>query len=275
MTSEKKKGTEFIMGNTMGKGRWTTYSAEEKKLVESGIEAIREVLMGADTGKKLSLLLCLDKYLDPWYGYELSYRDEIISLLEKVIVTSAEHEVIDDALDLLSSYAWGPFPVLEEGLEHIPRELWPDALYVINMHRMAVVEELMNVECLKIYNETRATETAEKYLFCEDAIIVCSSQVNSKMLVYPDKYCDALFQIKDGKVEEIGLPAAGIPYAREPLSGSFFKRAEFYCGIDLDKKECCLIYHFGPRWGRCLVYELLRHGDADYSLGEPKHVWVM
>ena len=181
---EEEKGTASIRGNNMGKGRWITYSAEEKKIVESGIEAIREVLMG-------------------------------------------------------------------------------------------VVEELMNSQCLKIYNETKTTETAEKYMFCEDAIIVCSSQVNSEMLVDPDKYCDALFRIKDGKVEEIGLPVAGIPYAREPLSGPFFKRVEFYYGIDLDKKECCLIYHFGPRWGRCLVYELLCHGDADYSLGEPKHVWVM
>lgn len=263
------------MGNIMGKGRYTTYSAEEKKIVESGIEAIREVLTGTDTGKKLSLLFCLDKYLDPWYGYELSYRDEIISLLEKVIVTSAEHEVIDDALELLGNYAWGPFPVLEEGLKHIPRELWPNALHVINMHRMVVVEELMNAQCLRIYNETKATELTEKYVFCKDAIIVCSSQINSKMSVYPDKYCDALFQIKDGKVEEIGLPAVGIPYAREPLSGPFFKRAEFYYGINLDNKKCCLIYHFGPRWGRCLVYELLRDGDTDYSLEEPKHVWVM
>ena len=123
MIDEEETRTEFIRGNTMGKGRLTTYSAEEKKIVESGIEAIREVLMGEDTGKKLSLLLCLDKYLDPWYEYELSDRDEIISLLEKVIVSSAESEVIEDALNLLSSYAWGPFPVLEEGLKHIPKEL--------------------------------------------------------------------------------------------------------------------------------------------------------
>ena len=80
------------------------YSKEEENIVKSGSSAIREVLLGTETNKKLSLLFCLDKFLDTWYGYDLPYRDEIIELLQMVIITSEEKEVTEDALNLLSSY---------------------------------------------------------------------------------------------------------------------------------------------------------------------------
>ena len=46
----------------MGEVRYITYSKEEENIVKSGSSAIRKVLLGAETNKKLSLLFCLDKF---------------------------------------------------------------------------------------------------------------------------------------------------------------------------------------------------------------------
>ena len=51
---------------------YITYTDAEMEIVKSGIEAIRNVLMGTDMGKKESLLFCLDRFLDPWFGYQLA-----------------------------------------------------------------------------------------------------------------------------------------------------------------------------------------------------------
>lgn len=259
----------------MDEVRYITYSKEEENIVKSGSSAIREVLLGTETNKKLSLLFCLDKFLDTWYGYDLPYRDEIIELLQMVIITSEEKEVIEDALNLLSSYAWGPFPILEKGLKDISdEEMQSAASYVVNMHRMALVEELLNAECLRLFNEANPRNESGQHSFCEDAIIVCSSLINPEVTKYPEKDCDALFQIKDGKVIPIGIPITGIPYARKHPSERRFKRAEFYYGIDFEKMECCLIYIFAPLWAGCLVYSLVCDGEQNYSLGDSRLVWI-
>lgn len=44
-----------------------TYSNAEKKIVESGADAIHKVLAGDDADAKERLLFCLDYYLDPYY----------------------------------------------------------------------------------------------------------------------------------------------------------------------------------------------------------------
>lgn len=47
--------------------RYITYGANEKEIIKTGIEAIREVLMGDDNEKKKSLLFALDWFMDPYY----------------------------------------------------------------------------------------------------------------------------------------------------------------------------------------------------------------
>lgn len=72
---------------------YVSYTAKEREIVKSGITAIREILMGEDAERKRSLLLCLDYYLEPDYGYRLSYEDEIYQLLQTILITPNELEV--------------------------------------------------------------------------------------------------------------------------------------------------------------------------------------
>lgn len=113
---------------------YVSYSEKEQNIVKSGIVPIRNVLMGTDTNAKLSLLLCLDKYLDPYYGYNLPYEQEILDLLEEVIISPNAIEVLEDALNLLISYAGGPFPILEKNLDTLPETIKPNAKYAVNMY---------------------------------------------------------------------------------------------------------------------------------------------
>ena len=71
---------------------YITYTDAEMEIVKSGIEAIRNVLMGTDMGKKESLLFCLDRFLDPWFGYQLPYQDAIVDLLQVVMHMDKEIE---------------------------------------------------------------------------------------------------------------------------------------------------------------------------------------
>ena len=57
------------------------YDDSHKKIVESGIPAIRRILFHNNTSEILSLLFCLDFYLDPYYKNTLSYEKEIYEWL--------------------------------------------------------------------------------------------------------------------------------------------------------------------------------------------------
>ena len=124
---------EDVMDNHVS---YITYGANEREIVKNGIDAIREVLMGSDIGKKRSLLLALDWFMDPYYHqdhYIADFRGELIDLLQTVIITSDDDEVSDDALNLLSSYEWPPFEILEKNMDQISEQMKSDVMYVINM----------------------------------------------------------------------------------------------------------------------------------------------
>ena len=108
-----------------------------KEIIKTGIEAIREVLMGDDNEKKKSLLFALDWFMDPYYKqdhYIADIRDELTDLLQIVVISSSD-DVSEDALDLLSSYAWGPFEILEKRIDKVPERIKPYVLEVINMDK--------------------------------------------------------------------------------------------------------------------------------------------
>lgn len=105
-SSEGFQNWEVAMDNHVG---FISYSDKEREIVRKGVDAIREVLMGSDSGKKKSLLLALDWFMDPYYKqdhYIAEFRDELIDLLQTVVISSNDDEVSDDALVLLDSYAW-------------------------------------------------------------------------------------------------------------------------------------------------------------------------
>lgn len=118
------------------------YTKKERQLVKQGIGAVREVLMGGSTAQKRSLLLCLDWYLDPYYGQDISgMREELIELLQTVVVSPNETAVREDALELLQSYVLEPlgpqqrFLVLEQNFEAIPSALQRQVEWLIRMDR--------------------------------------------------------------------------------------------------------------------------------------------
>lgn len=259
----------------MDKMRHVSYSKEEMNIVEGGISGIQKVLMGSDSDQKRSLLFCLDRYMDPYYGYQLPFREEIIKLLETVVVSPNENDVIEDALQLMGDYTCGPYEIMEKGIENVPKELRPEVLRVIDQHRMYVIENLVNEECKRIFEEESKGSAADVYGFFPDkALLIHSQQVTENLKNYPTKDCDGLFILQNGQIQAMGIPADGLPAQKYPLSGRLFPQAEFWYSIDLTNRRICLIYLFGPRWSRCLEYELIDYGDDTYGLGESKVKWV-
>jgi len=110
------------------------YSNKHIEIVKNGIEAISKILNGKDTSEKESLLFCLDRFLDPYYGYNLPHKNEIEELLQNVIINVNPIGVKEDALQLLTDYCWPPFTVLENNLSKIEPELLPNVKYAINMN---------------------------------------------------------------------------------------------------------------------------------------------
>jgi len=81
------------------------YGKEEKELVERGIDAVRTVLCGKDSGAKRRLLFYLDQYLDPFYQSDLSELYEPLrELLQEVMASDSDADVVEEAHHLLGEY---------------------------------------------------------------------------------------------------------------------------------------------------------------------------
>jgi len=109
-----------------------TAGDEEKRIVLAGTAAIREVLFGSDPDAAERLLLTLDWYLDPYYKNQLSYEDEIFTLLEELVTASQHDGILDSALQLLGDYANYEYPILREHFDQIKDSAKPDVLYLLN-----------------------------------------------------------------------------------------------------------------------------------------------
>ncbi|MCU6793505.1 hypothetical protein OB236_15475 [Paenibacillus sp. WQ 127069] len=103
------------------------------EIVNRGVDAISEILKSADIDEKRSILFCLDKYLDPYYGYNLPYFDEILVLLEKHLFENHDKEVKEDILQLLTDYSKDTLDYLAERIESIEFELLADAIYALGL----------------------------------------------------------------------------------------------------------------------------------------------
>lgn len=128
---------------------FVTYTNDHSFIVKSGINAISKVLKGTDIAEKRSLLFCLDKYLDPYYGYELTYFDDIIILLQEQLFLIDVKEVKEDILQLLRDYAKKSLDYLAEKLEELESEpdLLEDALYALgNTHNLKYVPVFIRYE---------------------------------------------------------------------------------------------------------------------------------
>lgn len=80
------------------------YSDKEEKIVCSGMKAINLVIKEGSDDEIMRLLNCLDKYLDPYYGFNLSYADDIFQELHNIIDGSNSLEIKEEAQHLVESY---------------------------------------------------------------------------------------------------------------------------------------------------------------------------
>lgn len=118
------------------KGRSVFYDKSHIDIVKNGIVAVTDVLSNASMAEKESLLLCLDWYLDPWFGHQPPYIEQLAVLLQQVIIDPFNTKAVkEDALNLLTSYMWPPFAVLETNLDKIDSALAADVQYAINLDK--------------------------------------------------------------------------------------------------------------------------------------------
>jgi len=109
------------------------YGDEEKEIIKGGIEPIRAVLRGNDGGAKRRLLFCLDRYLDPYYQNDLTALSEPIKeLLQEMVISENEADIIEEALHLLEAYTEPPFDVLIKSIEKVPARFLPAVRRLLN-----------------------------------------------------------------------------------------------------------------------------------------------
>ena len=70
--------------------RHTEYGEAEISIAESGAAAIESVLKNGDLKQRGSLLFCLDRYFDPYYGRTLPEREKVVEVLRGYEKTAAD-----------------------------------------------------------------------------------------------------------------------------------------------------------------------------------------
>ncbi|MGN0341886.1 MAG: hypothetical protein ACI4DO_03755 [Roseburia sp.] len=249
----------------MGKLRCVTYTENDKEIVREGITSIQRVLLGEDMDRKRSLLFCLDWYMDPYYGQDISgIKDELINLLQVVVITCNDIDVKEDALQLLEDYTWGPYQILEDHFDDIENEVRSDAEYIINMHRIAKIEQLMVSECKRIYEDEKKE--------CNDI----SSKVwilHNKNLTEEENEPDieTTWLLENGTINSTAA-YLGSTFSQFNENG-FFINPEMHFNIFLQEKRILVAYYFGKRFARCIEYDLNCIND-EYSIDNPKVIWV-
>ncbi len=121
----KQMGNGILIYDTI------TYDETHQKIVEDGINSIKEVLFGENTHLIRQLLFCLDFYLDPYYGNRLPYEKEVYDLLQELVVTSQDDEIIYGCLSLIESYACVPLTIMEQNFAKIKDSQKPYAKYIL------------------------------------------------------------------------------------------------------------------------------------------------
>lgn len=114
----------------MGNIRRVSYGREQIKIVEGGIDAIGMALYNKSEEEKASILLCLDRYLDPYYGHHLPYEADIFVLLQNLLFENFSDDIKLDILDLLL-YCERPLDILENGLDKLSGEVLSQARFVL------------------------------------------------------------------------------------------------------------------------------------------------
>ncbi|MBV1909347.1 MAG: hypothetical protein KUG78_08490 [Kangiellaceae bacterium] len=94
------------------------YDKKHAEVVETGIESIISYYGENSLKEKRSLLLCLDRYLDPYYKYDLSYAGKIYKWLDNELTKAPTIEIKEDIFQLLqykSDSEYEDCEILEDG----------------------------------------------------------------------------------------------------------------------------------------------------------------
>ena len=108
-------------------GKIVTYGKSHMDIVQAGVDAIKEVLFFGSEAEKESMVFCLDRYLDPYFGYKLPCQNEIIALLQECLFRPNPTALKEDILHMLGMYAACPLAVLEQRCCELEAELQPEA----------------------------------------------------------------------------------------------------------------------------------------------------
>ncbi len=107
----------------------------------------------------------MDKYLDPYYGYKLSYRKDIFLLLQKQLFTDNHIEVKEDILQLLF-YSDGNLDYLADRVDTVESQLLPYAIETLG--------DAYNMEYLYIFKKYENHENTAVRTAAKEAIIQLS-----------------------------------------------------------------------------------------------------
>ncbi|GMQ57217.1 hypothetical protein AN1V17_16120 [Vallitalea sediminicola] len=114
------------------KGRFISYSKDHINIVERGIKSIKEVLLSDALEEKLSVLFCLDRYYDSYYGNKLDFIDELTDVLQNQLFIEDNADVIDDIFSLLN-YGRGNLDILANRIEEIDKNFLAEAIYTLGL----------------------------------------------------------------------------------------------------------------------------------------------
>lgn len=89
-------------------------------------------VVGDGYGSETAFAFYLDWYMDPYYRQDISdIKNDLKEMLEKIVVSPNEEDVIDEALHLLEGYTDPPYPILAAYLGNLSEKHKPKALYLV------------------------------------------------------------------------------------------------------------------------------------------------
>lgn len=130
MESKPGKNKTTLPSDTPPKMSAVYYGENEMRLVESGVAAVAAVFRHGSEREKASVLLCMERYLDPYYGYALPHTDALFTLLEHEFFADHSDDFKDDILMYLSSYCSRPLTVLQQR-RHEAASRWQTSINVV------------------------------------------------------------------------------------------------------------------------------------------------
>ncbi|WP_373032955.1 hypothetical protein [Sulfurovum sp.] len=84
---------------------YAEYDQNHCNIVESSLKAIISYYNSHNHEEKRSILLCLDRYLDPYYQYKLSYKNQIFEWLQNEFQNTQDLKIKEDIFDLIDYYS--------------------------------------------------------------------------------------------------------------------------------------------------------------------------